>query len=287
MRLGGEYFGDSNDPEQIVRAHQEVGYTAAYCPACVIEDRSLVGQVRRAFEAADLLIAEVPAYENLLHPEEAKRKHAFALNCDRLALADEIGARCAGNCLGSANASYFWGIHPDNFTAEMFEAMVDMARAIVDEVQPQRAKMSFETTWATWLDSPENCLRFIEAVDRPSVAIHMDPTNMVSSPHIYRNTTDLIERCFRLLGPYIVCCDAKDLKLLEAPLQVQFEEVVPGQGALDYRAFLAGIARLGPDTPLMLQHLPGPEHYRQAADFVRSVARELGISLPEPYHSAS
>jgi sugar phosphate isomerase/epimerase len=62
-------------------------------------------------------------------------------------------------------------------------------------------------------------------------------------------------------------------------LTVHLDEVRPGLGGLDYPVFLSELARLDPDLPLMLEHLPGTDDYREAAAHVRSVAADLDLPL--------
>ena len=282
MRLGGAVQCDSKDPDRWVQAHQAAGFNAAFCPRIVTEDPSLASTVRTVFERADIVIAEVGSWSNLLDPDEGERHAAFELTCNRLALADEVGALCCVNTLGSRHPEIFWGPHRDNFTQDIFDASVETARRIVDKVNPRSARMTFELTYSTWLDTPENVLKFIRAVDRSSVAAHLDPVNLVVSPRLYFDVTGLLKRSFRLLGPYIVSCHAKDIRFVLPSRAVHFEECMPGQGAMDYETYLTGIEKLDRDVPLMIEHLSSPEEYTAAAEYIRSVGESAGISLPEP-----
>jgi sugar phosphate isomerase/epimerase len=57
------------------------------------------------------------------------------------------------------------------------------------------------------------------------------------------------------------------------------DEVLPGEGALDYDTYLTELARLDPDTPLMVEHLRTPDEYTRAVAFIRGRCEALGISL--------
>ena len=48
---------------------------------------------------------------------------------------------------------------------------------------------------------------------------------------------------------------------------------------MDYEEFLRGVDRLGPNTPLMLEHLSTPLDYDQAAAFVRSTAERASLTI--------
>jgi sugar phosphate isomerase/epimerase len=110
------------------------------------------------------------------------------------------------------------------------------------------------------------------------MGVHLDPVNLVSSPRRYFRNAELIRELFRALGPRVRSCHAKDTLIGEG-LTVHLEEVRPGLGALDYRTYLRELARLDPDTPLMIEHLPGAEEYRLAADHIRGVAAGEGLEV--------
>jgi sugar phosphate isomerase/epimerase len=101
--------------------------------------------------------------------------------------------------------------------------------------------------------------------------------NIVCSPQRYYSTGKLIRECFEKLGPHLKSCHAKDI-LLDPRLTTHLDEVRPGLGGLDYAVFLKELSKM-PDTPLMLEHLKGAEEYRLAAEHVRGVAKEVGLSF--------
>jgi sugar phosphate isomerase/epimerase len=86
----------------------------------------------------------------------------------------------------------------------------------------------------------------------------------------------MIRDCFAKLGPHIRSCHSKDI-LLHDRLTLHLDEVRPGLGGLDYHAYLGELAKLDPDTPLILEHLPAEEEYDAAASHIRSVAAELDL----------
>lgn len=88
----------------------------------------------------------------------------------------------------------------------------------------------------------------------------------------------MIRHWFTLLGPYIKSCHAKDITL-SRELTVHLDEVRPGMGALDYRAYLTEIARLEADTPLMIEHLQTQEDYAAGLAHIRGVAAEAGLTF--------
>jgi sugar phosphate isomerase/epimerase len=277
MRLGGPVAEHYDDPEQWVVALRRLGYSAAYCPVDESRGSGVVRAYARAAETANIVIAEVGAWSNPLSPDEPTRRAALSLCQARLALADEIGARCCVNIAGSRGEQWD-GPHPDNLTQATFDLIVETVRQIVDAVKPRRTFYTLEPMPWVYPDSPDSYLRLIRAIDRPQVAVHLDPANIVSSPQRFYANGALIRECFAKLGPYIKSCHAKDIRL-DTRLTVHLDEVRPGLGGLDYRAYLQELDRLDPDTPLMLEHLSTAEEYELSANYVRSVAEDLGVAL--------
>ena len=275
IRLGG--YGiplDSGDPEIIAKAHVDFGYRAAYCPPVDLSDAAKIRAIREAFRAADVEIAEVAIWKNIVNPNMADRKKARDFACDRLALADEVGARCAVTYVGSMGDDDMQP-HPDNLNQRGFDAFVQAAREILDAVKPKRAKLCFEMMQWELPDSPEILVDLIKAIDRPMFAAHLDPCNLIVTPRQYYDTGAMIRRCFELLGPWIISAHAKDLKI-RGELSLHLDEVILGTGGMDYRTYLSRLDGTG--IPILLEHLKF-EQYPQARDYIKGVGKSLAIDI--------
>src|SRR5437588_7164640 len=78
VRLGGPIFLKSDDPAELAREHRRLGYSAAYCPAAKAEDTDRTRAIVKAFAAANVVIAEVGAWVNMLDPDAEKRRSNLA-----------------------------------------------------------------------------------------------------------------------------------------------------------------------------------------------------------------
>jgi sugar phosphate isomerase/epimerase len=278
IRLGGHGLPvKSDDLFAFARAHTAFGYGAAYCPPVRLSDSARLADIRKAFEAEKIVIAEVGIWKNLITPDEAVRKanRAHAVEC--LAIADEVGARCAVTYIGSYLAGSDYAPHPKNLAPEAFDDCVATAREVIDAVKPKRTKFAFEMMQYSLPDSIDGYLDLIRAIDRPAFAAHLDPVNFVITPRQYWNTGALIRECFDKLGAYIVSCHAKDI-VLHHQAALHFDEILPGEGELDYRTFLRKLDRLPGDVPLMLEHLPDPD-YARARDNIFAIGDEIGVGF--------
>lgn len=278
IRLGGPLSGGPSDPGELARAHRAHGYRAAYAPNIPLTDSARIKAVSEAFAKNDVVLAEVGRWCNLMDQNPEKRRQNLENVTQGLALAEALGARCAVDIAGSHNAESWFGPHPDNLSPGFFDAAVENARKIIDEVKPKRAKFCYEMMGWAIPHTPDSALKLLKAVDRKGFGIHLDPCNLVNSPEkIYRNA-DLINECFDKLGKYIVSCHAKDLAW-KVEMNVHFVEVVPGTGVVDYGTYLRRLARLPDSPPLMLEHLSTPEEYRRGAEYIMKVGKTESLSF--------
>jgi sugar phosphate isomerase/epimerase len=277
IRLGGHGLPiDSDDPFAFARAHRDFGYAAAYCPPVELADTARLRAIEKAFAAENIIIAEVGIWRNLTSSDPEARRADRAFAREKLAIADEVGARCAVTFIGTRRAGVRTAPAPENFADDAFDAAVEAVRDLIDSVRPKRTRFALELMQYALPDSADVYLDLIRAVDRPAFAAHVDPVNLVMTPRVYFNTGALIRELFAKLGPRIVSCHAKDI-VLHHQAALHLDETLIGEGMLDYRTYLAELDRLD-DVPLMLEHLPAKD-YAAARDRVFAVGDATGISF--------
>lgn len=272
MRLGGLLPTQRWDPDEWGAELSRLGYRAAFWPYDDPEDADTLKAAVAAARRADAVIAEVWAWSNLLSPFESERREALAFCAERLALADEIGARCCVTIAGSRSAE--GGPDRANLTRDTFALVVDNVRTVIDAVCPTTASFALETMPWVFPDSIESCRELLAAVDREHFGIHLDPANLISSPQRYFANGEFIRECFRALGPSIRSCHAKDVVLHPRQI-VHVDAVRPGLGGIDFRTFVAEVDRIDPDMPVLLEELDTEEEYVLAADYLRGIEREV------------
>jgi sugar phosphate isomerase/epimerase len=277
VRLGGPIFLKSEDAVALAAEHRRLGYSAAYCPAVDLKDTGRIRSVRDAFAAANVVIAEVGAWKNMLDPDDAVRKTNLAYVTERLALADAVGARCCVDIAGSYNAKYWYGMNRRNLTREFFDATVQNCRTVIDSVKPSHTRFTIEMMPWSIPDGPDSYLDLIRAVDRAAFGVHLDICNVINSPARFYDSKRVIEECFRKLGRWIVSCHAKDLAWIPE-YNVHFAEVVPGRGEVDYATYLRELTKLPVDAPLMLEHLKTAEEYDEGRAYIRKTAAAARVA---------
>jgi sugar phosphate isomerase/epimerase len=278
LRLGGPVFLKTEDPGLLAREHRRLGYRAAYCPPVKPGDTERQRAIEQAFRAHDVVIAEVGAWVNMLDPDPDKRRANLQYVTERLAVADAIGARCCVDIAGSFNPDLWYAPHPRNITREYFDATVENCRTVIDGVKSRRTVFAIEMSPWNLPDSPDESLRLLKAVDRAAFGVHLDVCNLINSPRRIYDNAALSEECFTKLGRWIASCHGKDVRWVYG-MQMHFEEVIPGRGELDYRAFLRALARYAPEAPLMHEHLKSPGEYDEGKRYVLRIGSKLGLSF--------
>ncbi|NJP40585.1 sugar phosphate isomerase/epimerase [Oscillospiraceae bacterium HV4-5-C5C] len=281
MLLTGPAFYEGKDPEAYALAIKQQGYKAGNCPYDLSsDDDHAIQALKESFYHQDLVFAEVGAWCNPLSPDPEEARHNQAYMVDRLKLADKLGAKTCVNVVGSKNTRYWAGPCPSGYTAAFAAEAASVMRDIIDRANPRHSCLSFEMMPYIFLDSAESYLDFLEAIDRPEqTGVHLDICNAINSPRRYYDNSAFIEHTISLLRPYIVSVHLKDIRLKEDCGTVQFEEVRPGTGYLDYGTLLQALSTLPRDTPAVLEHLDTLDDYRQAAAWVRQEALKLDLRL--------
>ena len=278
MRLGGPIFASWDGPEAWAAAVRAAGYRAAYCPLEPTADDATVAAYAAAADAADVCIAEVGAWSNPISPDTVTRLAAIDHCIEHLALADRIGARCCVNIAGSRHATQWDGAHADNLSDDTFALIVETLRRIIDAVKPTRTYYTVEASPFLQPDSAEAFEKLLAAVKRERLAVHFDPVDLINSPKRYYGSARLVKEFVAAMGPRIKSCHARDVILRPSPL-VHLDAVPPGEGGIDYTAYLKGINRLGGDVPILLENLRDDTAYQRAAEHLRGVAAKAQISF--------
>ncbi len=277
MRLGGSIERDYKNPEEWLALVKELHYSAVLSPV----DSSAAPAVRQEYLTCarenHLIIGEVGVWRNCLSRDDSERKQAMEYAKAQLDLAEELGARCCVNILGSRGPVWD-GFDEDNYSPETYALAVDSVREIIDAVKPKNTFYTIEPM--PWMapDSPEQYLQLMRDVDREAFGVHLDFVNMINCPERYVKSTGFIRHCFELLGPYIRSIHGKDV-LMERAYTTLIHEVMPGKGTLDYTKILPMVEKLGPDTPFFVEHLPDFDTYAQAAGYIRECGKKAGVVI--------
>ena len=278
MKLGGSIAARFESAAQWGELLKQSRFSAVTCPVAHDAPDGVVADVLGEAGRLGVTIAEVGVWKNPLAPDPSEREASLAFAKAQLGFADEIGAPCCVNIVGSRGARWD-GAYADNYSDETYRAIVTSIRDIIDSVRPERTFYTIEPM--PWMvpDGPDEYLKLIRDVDREHFAVHMDFVNMINSPRRFLFANDFIRECFQKLGPYIKSCHAKDV-LLERPFTSMLREVAPGKGALDYGEVMRLADKYLPaDMPFLLEHMKTDDEYAEAYEYVANIAKADGIQI--------
>nr|MDD6335399.1 TIM barrel protein [bacterium] len=269
MKLGIAMTLPHQTPMEWARQNKELGLEAVYFPLEASDPQPLIDEYVSCAKEQGLLIAEVGAWCNPIDPDVKTSKNNIAYCKRQLELAEYIGANCCVNIAGAAGQVWD-GSYAENYSPQTYERIVCSVRDIIDAVKPKKTKYALEPMPHMPPDSPENYLKLLNDINRPGFGVHLDVVNMITSPQVYFNNVDLIDRCFALLGPAICSCHLKDA-YLEHSLTVSIKEAECGKGGLDIVHYIEKIDEQDKNLPLIIEHLHEKQAFLDAVSYVKSL----------------
>ena len=224
-----------------------------------------------------LTIGECGYWDNLLTRDEALRGRRIKDVRELLIRADAMRCRCIVTLVGSFDSAGTLSPHPDNWSDDARSVARENCLRILDGLDLHHTCYVLEPWNNTFFHKPEDIRRFLDSVDSPRCALHLDIMNMHWFDS-YFDSTRLIETAFDLLADRVVSVHAKDLKWSNH-MFVRLDEVIPGEGVLDYPLFLRKLSGLPVDTPVFTEHWQSPADYVETMRRLRAWAAEEKLAF--------
>ena len=255
----------------------ELGLAATAAPAEMnrwpLHECAAYGDMVRSY---GLIIGEVGYWQNLLVDDEAARSHRIDEVRSLLQKADAMGAGCVVTLVGSFDSKHALAPHAENWSDRARERAAENCHRILDGLDLQRTCYALEPWCNGFYHEAEAVAGFLEKIDHPRLALHLDVMNM-HSVNTYYQSTQVIEQAFDLLGKWAVSVHAKDLRWDPTYMFLRMDEVMPGEGILDYDLFLRRVDSLSPDIPVYTEHWHTDEQYMEAIGRLHALAASAGI----------
>jgi sugar phosphate isomerase/epimerase len=222
-----------------------------------------------------LIIGEVGYWENLLIGDEALRAQRIDKVRSLLRKAEAMHVGCVVTLVGSFGDK-FVSPHADNWSDRARERAAENCLRILDGLSLTHTTYALEPWCNGFFHEPQAVEEFLSGIDHPRLRLHLDVMNM-HSVQTYFQSTQVIGKTFALLADKTVSVHAKDLLWDPTYMFMRLDEVMPGEGVLDYDLFLRSVDRLSPDIPVYTEHWQTGEEYVEAIRRLRSLAGEAGI----------
>lgn len=280
MRLGLNWVPVRNQQELTAALPliDELGLGAIAAPAQMaewsVDECAAYGEMVRSH---GLAIGEVGYWQNLLVDDEDLRARRIDDVRMLLVKADAMQTGCVVTLVGSFGGQ-FVSPHADNWSDRARERAAENCLRTLDGLELTHTSYALEPWCTGFFHEPRAVADFLNAVDHPHLKLHLDVMNM-HSVQTYFQSTQVIDLAFDLLADRVVSVHAKDLLWDPTYMFMRLDEVMPGEGVLDYDLFLRRIDELSPDMPVYTEHWHSDEEFVQAIRRLRTLAKDAGMSL--------
>lgn len=244
-------------------------------------------EARRWLDDNGLRIGEVvPFYQGRHLGFDDPKLHEAALRSYEHQM--HVGAVLGAHCVGFGWGKEFGWPSPDIWSERTWSRRVAAVAELAKAAEREGIDAAAHPLYFSPLKSIERCKELIDAISSPRLKILLDLVNMCE-PHMYYNTTDLVNRAFDVLGPHIASMHAKDVKIAGGGIGggaraekgnpiVHIDEAVPGTGTMDYETIIKRLGELPQDITIHVEHFDY-EDTIVGQQYVRAVARKVGVQI--------
>jgi sugar phosphate isomerase/epimerase len=254
------------------------GLPTSYAPDAISLERA--SEIGRMFADAGLDLVEYGRYHTtLVHPDAQVRRENIADLASSLRIARAAGCMAVITGAGSLNPGGAWWPHPDNYSRETFDRLVDSLREAVKPAEDEGVLLGLEGSTLTPLRSAETARKVLEAVGSPALRAHLDPVNWITWDTIF-STGPAVAAMFETLGPERILSAHNKGVTAENKVGVHISETVTGapDDIFDHSAILRVAAQMPPDFYLVIEHL-SLEQMPGARQHLLAIAKQIGVTV--------
>ena len=201
---------------------------------------------RRTFQKADIEIAILSCYINMIHPDEAERENVLDKFGRYLQVAKSFGATMVATETGCVDADIHYT--EENFTEEAFEKVVASVSRLVEVAEKVGVTVAIEGGMNHPIYSPQKVRELLDRIQSPNLKIILDVTNFLRAD-TYLLQRDIIDESFALFGSELVAIHLKDFVVEDG----QVKPVAIGTGQMDFAYLLEKVKQTKPYLYLMME----------------------------------
>lgn len=282
MRLGAHYFGAAT-PEELERRCEKLdhyGLSAIPAPGKLAEmsddEAAAYGVEARRL---GLLVGESGFWQNLMTRDEDLRAQRIETVRTLLRKSEIMGCRCVVTLVGSDDPSGS-ALAPTGYmySRQCRDEFRQIVLRILDGLDLPTTRYVIEPWLTSFFYLPDDIREFIDSVDHPAFGLHLDQMNMVSFETFF-HTTELINYTFDLLADKVASVHLKDIAWDYPHLMLKWDEVLIGDGVMDYDTYLKRLAALPADMPCFCEHWRSEEDYAANFERLHSLASKAGVKF--------
>lgn len=223
----------------------------------------LANHISKAFRQADIQIAVLGCYVNIIHPDIDQRRQALERFKEHLRYARDFGCSIVGTETGNINADIIYT--EENFSEEPFIAMVESVKEMVAEAEKFGVIVGIEPGVNHPLHSPEKVSRLLEEVNSNNLQIIFDPVNFLTRDN-YLNQGKILQEAVDSWGDRVAVLHAKDFIVEKGNLRF----VPLGQGWLDYDLIFKTLVSRKPHINIIMDEI-NQDDIEKSSEFIRKI----------------
>jgi sugar phosphate isomerase/epimerase len=215
---------------------------------------------------------------NLVDADPGERADALARVRRALAVARGLGAVMVNTGVGSHHPGVSYGPHPANHAPLAVETLIANLRIMCPEAADAGLLLSLEPHVLTTIGDIGTIEAVVAGVGHPALRVNFDPVNLLGSlPAVY-DSAATIAAIGERLGPVLApSAHVKDIRPSPA-LVLHLDEVLPGDGFVDWKAYFAVCRGLEDGSALIVEHVESGD-VAVALARVSTMASDHGIAL--------
>jgi sugar phosphate isomerase/epimerase len=281
MRLGGFFAAQSVDElEPLCAKLDRYGLSAIPAPVRLAEmSLEACAEFGERARALGLVVGEAGMWDNLLTEDRELQARRIDQVRAMLRSADAMGCHCVVTLVGTKDPSdHALSPHPYMYTESCRAEFRDVVLRILDGLDLRTTRYVIEPWHNTFFYQPEAIRAFLDSVDHSQFGLHLDQMNMVSQESFY-HTTELIHKTFDLLADRVASVHLKDIRCDPSHMFLKWDEVLIGDGVMDYATYLARLDELPADAPCFCEHLAREEDFLLNFSRLHRLAQDEGVSF--------
>ncbi|PCF93813.1 sugar phosphate isomerase/epimerase family protein [Vreelandella nigrificans] len=223
----------------------------------------LATHICSAFRQANIQIAVLGCYVNIIHPDINERRKGLERFKEHLRYARDFGCSIVGTETGNINADIIYT--EENFSEAPFQAMVESVKELVTEAENFGIIVGVEPGVNHPLHSPEKVRRLLEEINSNNLQIIFDPVNFLTSEN-YLDQNQILQQAIDSWGDRVAVLHAKDFIVEDGNLSF----VPLGTGWLNYELIFEKLISRKPYINIIMDEIHQND-IKEGLDFIRGL----------------
>jgi sugar phosphate isomerase/epimerase len=236
-----------------------------------VADPARAEAIRQTLAAADVRVAALAGYRNLVAPHEGRRRDhvAFLRRC--LEVAPVLGTSVVATETGTRDEDSDWRWHRDNADPRTWALLLEVVAELLEVAQRAGSVLALEGYVQNVVRTHGQLLALLERFRSEHLQVVLDPYNFLSRPLLKAQGRAFAE-LVRWFEPHFVLAHAKDV----SPEGAEVDTPEFGRGAFVQEPFVAFLYTRRPDLPVIVEHLP-LEHVPEVVARLRALGAQARL----------